>query len=118
MALAEELPVNEALQLYHAADAELGMPLEFIFINAVYQTTLTPREIEQVECLRNNCQGNGGNSDERELFEAAGRLIRMCRRQQVYVDQIKSGTSVNVIEIPMYYTNHLSIGDIGDIAAG
>ena len=117
VALAEELPANEALQLYHAADAELGMPLELIFINAVYQPTLTTREMEQVEYLRNNFQGNGGNSCERKLLEAAGRLIRMCRRQQVYIDQIKSGTSGNVIEIPMYYTNHLSIGDIGDIAA-
>ena len=40
----------------------------------------------------------------------------MRRRQQPYIDQIKGGAEYGVMEIPVYYTNHLSIGDIGDMA--
>lgn len=117
VALAEELPANEALQLYQTAEAELGMPLKMVFINAVYPETLTPSEVAQVDNLINYCQENDPDSSGLRLLEAADRLIRMRRRQQPYIDQIKGVAGGGVMKIPIYYSNHLSIGDIGDIAA-
>ncbi len=117
VALAEELPANEALQLYQAADSELGMPLKTIFINAVYPRLFTPSEVDQIDGLKAFCRGNETDPARLRLLEAADHLIRMRRRQQPYIDRISRETRDRVMEIPLYYTNHLSIGDIGDIAS-
>ncbi len=117
VALAEELPVNEALQLYQAADSELGMPLKMIFINAVYPRVFTPSEVDQIDALIHARRGDNTDPSCHMLLEAADHLIRRRRRQQPYIDQIRHKTSGGVMEIPIYYANHLSIGDIGDIAS-
>jgi len=115
--LAEELPTNEALQLYQAADADLGMPFKMIFINAVYPRVFTKPELERINDLKSFCRGNDTDTSCLKLLEAADHLIRMRRRQQPYIDRIKSKTRGGGVEVPVYYTNHLSIGDIGDIAS-
>ena len=116
VALAEELPANEALQLYQDARQKLGMPLKMVFINAVYPRLFSPDERGRVEDLLAHCRQHDPTAEGVKLLEAAGQWIRRQGRQQPYIDQLTREISSHHVEIPIYFTNHLSIRDIGDIA--
>jgi len=48
VALAEEMPVNETLALRRELDAQLGLPLAAVVVNAVYPDRLGPRQARTV----------------------------------------------------------------------
>ena len=117
VALAEELPANEAMQLYQEAQENLGMPLKMVFINAVYPRLFSPDETAQVGELLSYCRQNEPAAEGLKLLEAAGQWISRRRRQQPHIDQLAQEIDSGHMAIPIYFTNYLSISDIGDIAA-
>ena len=118
VALAEELPANEALQLYQDARKKLGMPLQMVFINAVYPRLFSPDERTRIADLSAYCRQNDPKAAGLKLLAAAEQWISRRRRQQPYIDQLtREISSGGHMEIPIHFTNHLSISDIGDIAA-
>src|SRR6056297_2019133 len=116
VALAEELPANEALQFYQGAQKKLGMPLKMVFINAVYPRLFSSDESAQVGDLLSYCRQNAPAAQGLKFLEAAGQWISRRSRQQPYIDQLAQEIDSGHMEIPIYFTNHLSISDIGDIA--
>lgn len=115
--LAEELPVNEALQLYQDAHTKLGMPVKLVFINAVYPQVFSPDETAQIADLLPYCRQHDPGAKGLRLLEAGWQWLSRRRRQQPYIDQLADKISSGHMEIPIYFTSHLSITDIGDIAA-
>jgi anion-transporting ArsA/GET3 family ATPase len=50
--LAEDMPVNETIELHRALTVELGMPVAALVVNQVLPRLFTPKEREQVQALR------------------------------------------------------------------
>lgn len=115
--LPEELPVNEALEFYTAASETLNIPVETAFINSVWPKTYTDHEIAIIKEFTGSHQNNNAPDVLRSIADAAGDHISRRLFQQKYIDQIKSRMNCPVIEVPFYFTNDLSFGDIGNISS-
>ncbi|MFZ2631701.1 MAG: ArsA family ATPase [Desulfosalsimonadaceae bacterium] len=109
--LPEELPVNEAMEFYSAADDELEMPVAVTLINCVYPSYFTQNELNQINALKDALKkhpGSPGNA----MLDSALRLVRRRDMQQKYIDQIQARTLGRMKEMPFYFTNDLTLEDI------
>ena len=113
VALPEELSINETIGLYDAAENELSMPISTIFMNKVYDRLFSSEDRLKIEDLRISCSQE---NKIRPLLKAAQHRMLRIDTQQFYIDQIRTRTRQRVVEVPFYFTNNLSLSDIGEIS--
>ncbi|MBF0227492.1 MAG: ArsA family ATPase [Desulfobacterales bacterium] len=111
--LPEELPVNETIELQAIAENELKMPVKAIFINGIYPKIFTEEDIKEIQNLHQN--SSNMSKQEKILLESAMRKITRRNLQHDYADLIKKKSKCDVIEIPFFYTNELSLKQIEEI---
>lgn len=113
--LPEELPINETVELFAAAEQTLEMPVAVTFINCVYPKIFSLKETARVQSLENQYR-TVADSPEKSLIAAAGNLIRQRLSQQAHMEVIRSSTGSHVQEIPYCFTSDLSLADIGNLS--
>lgn len=109
--LPEELPVNEALELYAAAEDDLRMPVALTLVNGVYPRDFSGEEERWIDSWKSLC-GRHDDTGARDILDAAFRMIRRRALQQPYIDQVQAKTLGRMKEIPFYFTSDLTPGDI------
>jgi len=109
--LPEELPVNEAMELYAMAEDELEMPFAVTFINCVYPSVVTKNEADQIDFLKDRFNKYPDTPNGATL-DAALRIIHRRDMQQKYIDQVAARAPGKIREIPFYFTNDLTFEHI------
>ncbi len=112
--LAEELPVNEAMEFYCLAEDELHMPVAATFINCVYPVLFDKDEVRQIKRMKDQFEANLPNPHH-VILETALRQINRRNIQQTYIDRIRAKTTGHVREIPFYFTNDLTLIHIEEL---
>jgi anion-transporting ArsA/GET3 family ATPase len=114
----EELPVNEAIEFYTVASETLNMPVAVTFINGVYPKTFTQREAGQFERLikSHGSQAEGDGDLMLPLLESAKTAIVRRELQEFYMNRLCKAETGQVVEIPFYFTNELSVTETKTIA--
>jgi len=59
--LPEEMPVTETLELFHALDGELGLPVAQVIVNKVIPPVLSPKEREALLAFPESELARAGN---------------------------------------------------------
>jgi len=113
--LPEELPVNEALEMYDMAEDELEMPVAVTFINCVYPSIFTKGEADQINFLKDRFKEHS-DSPMGAMLDAALRVIQRRDMQQKYIDRIAVRAPGKITEIPFYFTNDLTFGNIDTLS--
>jgi hypothetical protein len=104
-ALPEEMPVAEALELHDRARAETTITLGACFLNRVFTTALTPRQLRLLEALCDDQhldaarQRLGG--DPRPVLTGDRIAQRLHDLGATHARRLRQGMSVPVLEIPL-----------------
>ena len=114
--LPEELPVNEAIELYSVAESTLNIPVMITFINSVWPEAYNPEEQSEITNKWTSLKSRDTEQSYMPLLNAAINHIHRRNLQQKYMDQIKSEIRSPVVEVPFYFTNDLSLKDIEQIS--
>jgi len=100
---AEEMPVNETVEMYQRVRDELHMPLGWLFVNRTHQTTFDRAELDRLQ------QQLGTLHDARERAVAAEALNRAREEagwtaiNRTYVERLKREVDMPSVEVPFSF---------------
>ncbi|MBZ0274129.1 ArsA family ATPase [bacterium] len=106
--LPEEMPMNEACEMFDAARDQLLMPFGFVFINMMPQKVLTPAQQQRIDALAKD--GKALAALDAALPGGHERLLAAGRREQArrklaegYVTRAKKRIDAEFVELPYLY---------------
>jgi anion-transporting ArsA/GET3 family ATPase len=111
VALAEEMPVNETLELAERLDKEVGMGLDAVVVNGLYPERFTGAEAERIAAV-----------DGRVAPDAAGALRaalsehRRARAQRGHLRRLKRDSPAPVSTLPFLFEPRLGIEQVEHLA--
>jgi len=103
VALAEEMPVSETLELESRLHDELGVALDHVFVNAVLPDRLTGREAATIAASR-----DGASPAARDALDAALAAHETVRAQRSQLGRLRRGLTAKATSLP-----HLLTPDVG-----
>jgi anion-transporting ArsA/GET3 family ATPase len=103
VALAEEMPVNETIELGERLRAELGMEVDSIVVNGLYPERFTREEAKRMESL----DGSGPEASHAALEAALGE-DRRARSQRSELRRLKKAVEAPVATLPFLFEADLT----------
>jgi anion-transporting ArsA/GET3 family ATPase len=117
---AEEMPVNETLEMYEKVRAELGMPLGHLFVNRVHQSALTSADVARLQ----EALPGAGRDDRRlarEVLERAREEVGWAAINRLYQERLAAAVDLPTINLPFLFSQSFGFDEIkllaGQIAA-
>jgi len=107
VALAEEMPVNETLDLEQRLAEEMGLELTAALVNGVLPERFSGADAEAMQSM-----DGVGSPAAREAVEAALRAHQRERSQRSQVARLKRGIDAPVATLPFLLTPELGIEDV------
>jgi hypothetical protein len=104
VALAEEMPVNETL--------ELGLGLDAVIVNALYPERYTKAEAESLR----SAAANGLDPEALTAVRAALTQHERARQQQTHVRRLRKEAGAPVLELPMLFEPEVGLAEYEHLA--
>lgn len=100
--LAEEMPVNETIELHRQLQSEFDLRVGAVIANAVFPRVLSEDEVRTVRQLLN---AHGTEADDLGALLSAG-IFRdaRCDLQDRYLERLRRELDVPLVQIPYYFT--------------
>ena len=110
VALPEEMPVNETIDLESRLDAELGIALSHVFVNGVLPRRFSAADVRALETV------DGASPAAREALGAALSAASRSRSQQSQVSRLRRGATAPVSTLPFVLRPELEREDLEALA--
>jgi anion-transporting ArsA/GET3 family ATPase len=111
VALAEEMPVNETVDLEGRLREELGMDLAGVFVNAVLPERFSNDEAERMAAV----DGDGGPAA-REALEAALAAHQRAKGQRSQISRLRRNAKASVATLPFLLTPEVGREDLEELS--
>jgi anion-transporting ArsA/GET3 family ATPase len=119
VAIPEEMAVVEALELHHAATAEIGLEPLAVFLNACHKRRLAPAQ--EAEVLRLSASGAEGRLPGgirlSSALDAARRHVRRRKLTHFYQQRLKRSLSLPLVSLPYLFDETLGPEALGRLAS-
>ncbi len=122
VSLPEELPVNESMELMVTARDELNIPVRMFFLNGVYPPVFSPGQSDAAYAMLLS-----GRPD--DLYAVVSRpaaldaVLSAARHHhswrkihEKYMAAVNASVSCPVVDVPFFFTSHMTIHEIRQIA--
>jgi anion-transporting ArsA/GET3 family ATPase len=113
VALAEEMPVNETVELEERLDREMGMAIDHVVVNAVLPERFTSEECEQVAAA----DGSHPVTAVRAALRAAQSEHARARGQRQQLRRLKRELSAPVATLPYLFEGELDLDSFEHLSA-
>ena len=104
VALPEEMPVNETVELGERLDAELGMGLDAVVVNGLYPERFTDAEVERMRSV------------EGTAVQAAVSEHKRARAQRAELRRLKQAVDAPVATLPFLFQADLGRAGVEELA--
>lgn len=111
VALAEEMPVNETIDLEGRLHEQMGLELAHVLVNGVLPERFTGAEAEAIAAAN----GDAGPAA-REALEAALIAHERAKAQRAQVGRLKRGTKAPVATLPFLLTPELDMAGLEELS--
>jgi anion-transporting ArsA/GET3 family ATPase len=108
VALAEEMPVSETLDLERRLREELGLSLERVYVNALLPDRLKAAESQTIEAAIGGDTTASPSPSARAALDAALAAHQTVRAQRSQLARLRRGLTVKALSLP-----HLLAPDVG-----
>lgn len=112
VALPEEMPVNETLELGERLRSEMDMGIDSVVVNGLYPERFTGDEAQTMESLDGR-----GSPAARAAFGAALAEHRWARSQRSQLRRLRRGADAQVATLPYLFEPELSAGELEKLSA-
>ena len=107
VALPEEMPVNETIELDARLRDEMGMPIDAIVVNGVYPERFTNAEAERMEAV-----DGAGSAGARGAVEAALSEHARARTQRSELGRLRRAVDTPVATLPYLFEPDLGVDEL------
>jgi len=116
----EEMPVNETVDLQRSLQAELGLPLDRIFMNGLYPHLFTDDEAALLRERADDDAGGDGSDPlataRRAALRAAVSEHRRANAQQAQLERLEAESGQHPLELPFLFLPQLDMDAVEDLA--
>jgi anion-transporting ArsA/GET3 family ATPase len=105
VALPEEMPVNETLELEERLPSAVGPPLDAIVVNGVYPERFTKAEAERLRAVA----ANGHDPDREAALRAALTEYERARAQRVHLRRLRRHAAAPVLTLPFLFEPQIGL---------
>jgi anion-transporting ArsA/GET3 family ATPase len=105
VALAEEMPVNETLELGGRLEQAVGLGLDAVIVNALYPERYTKAEAEMLR----SAAADGLDPDAVTAVRAALTQHERARAQRTHVRRLRKEAGAPVLELPMLFEPQIGL---------
>ena len=110
VALAEEMPVNETLELQRALPGAVGAGLDAVVVNGLYPKRFSAADVERF------AGGNDRRPDTARALAAARTEHNWARGQQSQLGRLRRGIDAPVVTLPFVFEPALGIAELEHLA--
>lgn len=103
--LAEEMPINESVELKERIDNEIGMQVGYVFANHIYPRVFTEPEFKQMEALRDVVPESQRGL--KAMLDVGIFRYQRTRLQAHYLKRAANELKVPVVEVPFLFEAEL-----------
>jgi Anion-transporting ATPase len=107
VALAEEMPINETIDLERRLREQLGMKLSAVLVNAVVPERFSAAEAKQIESV-----DGAGSPSAREALAAALAARERARGQRSQLSRLRRRVGARVATLPLLPTPEVAFKDL------
>jgi anion-transporting ArsA/GET3 family ATPase len=111
VALAEEMPVTETLELDRRLERQLGRELEAVVVNGLYPRRFSEADVERVDAL-----ARSDGALRRAVARAARFEWRRANLQQAQLRRLRKEASGKVVTLPYVFEPELEVDDLEALA--
>jgi anion-transporting ArsA/GET3 family ATPase len=112
---AEEMPVNETLEMYERLRGDLDMPLGAVFVNRIHHTDLQEEEVNALEA----CMPAADPRDQPLLHEVHARAreeLGWATINRSYLEKLSREVKLPIIEVPFFFTEEFGATECQAVA--
>ncbi|MBI4516802.1 MAG: P-loop NTPase [Deltaproteobacteria bacterium] len=114
---AEEMPVNETIEMHQQLCRELGLPPGYLFVNRVHYADFTAAEIERVAAGGQGLQPREDRAVLAEVVRRAHEESGWAAINAEYLRRLKREVRLPAIEVPYLFTEEFGVEQVQQIAA-
>ncbi len=101
--LAEELPVNETIELYQSLDDLVGVPFGYVFVNAVYPRLFAAETADFITNGSPAVLESAAGNHAAGLLEAARTELSRETLNRRHIERLREALNVPTIELPYIF---------------
>jgi anion-transporting ArsA/GET3 family ATPase len=110
VALPEEMPVNETIELSSRLRSAVGLGLDAIVMNAMWPDPFTSRDVSALRAAARNGHGSVG------AVRAALSVHERVKAQRVHLRRLQAASDAPVTTLPFVFESELSLADYERLA--
>ncbi len=114
VALPEEMPVNETLELERRLPEAVGIGLEAIVVNALWPERFSAADAETLRAASED----GHRPEAAAALRAALSAHERARAQRSHLRRLRRGTSARVVTLPYLFESEIGLTEYERLAAG
>jgi anion-transporting ArsA/GET3 family ATPase len=112
---AEEMPVNETLEMYEKVRAELRMPLGYLFVNRTHRTPVTSADLVKLQKALAGAR-HGDRRLGQEVLDRGREEIGWAAINRAYIDRLAEAVELPMIELPFLFSEAFGFEEIERLA--
>jgi anion-transporting ArsA/GET3 family ATPase len=113
---AEEMPVNETIEMYRQLRDELRMPTGLLFVNRVHDTDFSDRDVAQLEAAAARSKA----AESRDVLEQVAARAReeagWSRLNARYRAKLADEIGARAVELPFLFAEEFGFAEVKELA--
>jgi anion-transporting ArsA/GET3 family ATPase len=114
---AEEMPVNETLEMYQRIRDELHMPLGWLFVNRTHQTSFDAADLHQLEQRLASVHDARERAVAEEVLNRAREEAGWTAINRTYLQRLTRAVDMPSVEVPFSFAEEFGAEQVRAIAA-
>lgn len=114
---AEEMPVNETIEMYGRLTGDLDMPLGWLFVNRVHQVGWHTDDVERLGVAARETRVQAERKLLDEVAGRAGEEAGWAAINETYLGRLRECVDLPLVEIPFLFSEEFGVSEVQAIAA-
>jgi anion-transporting ArsA/GET3 family ATPase len=117
VATAEEMPVNETVEMYRRVRDELHLPASLLIVNRVHQPGVRPDDVERLSRALSSQGGHRRRSLFEEILRRGREEVGWIEINRRYLERLRAEIALPVVLLPFLFTEEFGVREIKGLGA-
>ena len=113
---AEEMPVNETLEMYEQVGGQLHMPLGVLFVNRVHHSEFTSADLEAIAPRLDSLADPLERAIAQETLNRGREEVGWSAINHTYLEQLRHAVEMPLVEIPFAFAEEFGAPQVQAVA--
>jgi anion-transporting ArsA/GET3 family ATPase len=114
---AEDMPVNETVEMYQQVRSDLRMPLGLLFVNRTHHAQFQAEDLARVEARRDTLHEPRERAIADEVLSRAREELGWTAINGTFLRRLESEIEMPLVQVPFMFTEEFGVNEVRAIAA-